>query len=163
MTEFSLNMNGFVLNIIGSFLNMTGFVLNKTGFVLNTNEFVLNMTGFVQTITGFFLTMTGFVSSCFFLFLLFHVLLVPSCVFLFLPVSSHFFPFLPLSPHCIMQLNRTLACFRAQRDSIRSQTLHSKGTAYDITKYQTFLTKYGKVCPFKRTFVNSRGTAYHIL
>ena len=52
---------------------------------------------------------------------------------------------------------------RAQRDSIRSQTIHSKGTAYDITKYQTFLTKYGIVCPFKRILVNSRGTAYHIL
>ena len=52
---------------------------------------------------------------------------------------------------------------KVQRDSIRSQTLHSKGTAYDITKYQTFLTKYGIVCHFKRTFVNSRGTAYHIL
>ena len=52
---------------------------------------------------------------------------------------------------------------KAQRDSIRRQTLHYKGTAYDITKYQTFLTKYGIVCPFKRTFVNSRGTAYHIL
>ena len=43
---------------------------------------------------------------------------------------------------------------RAQRDSIRSQTIHSKGTAYDITKYQTILTKYGIVCPFKRTFAN---------
>ena len=52
---------------------------------------------------------------------------------------------------------------RAQRDSIRGQTLHYKGTAYDITKYETFLTRYGIVCPFKRTFVNSRGTAYHIL
>ena len=52
---------------------------------------------------------------------------------------------------------------RAQRDSIRSQTFHSKGTAYDITKYPTFLTKYEIVCPFKRKFVNSRGTAYHIL
>ena len=52
---------------------------------------------------------------------------------------------------------------KAQRDSIRNQTFHSKGTAYDITKYQTFLTKYGIVCLFKRTFVNSRGTAYHIL
>ena len=51
---------------------------------------------------------------------------------------------------------------RAQRDSIRSQTIHSKGTAYDIAKYQTFL-KYGIVCPFKRKFVNSRRTAYHIL
>ena len=52
---------------------------------------------------------------------------------------------------------------KAQRDSIRSQTIHSKGTAYDITNYQTFLTKYEIECPFKRTFVNSRGTAYHIL
>ena len=52
---------------------------------------------------------------------------------------------------------------RAQRDSIRSQTFHSKWTAYDITKYETFHTKYGIVCSFKRTFVNSRGTAYHIL
>ena len=42
----------------------------------------------------------------------------------------------------------TLKVNRAQRDSIRSQTTHSKGTAYDITKYQTFLTKYGMVCPF---------------
>ena len=57
----------------------------------------------------------------------------------------------------------TLAHTRAQRDSIRSQTILSKGTADDITKYQTFLTKYEIVCPFKRTFVNSRGTAYHIL
>ena len=52
---------------------------------------------------------------------------------------------------------------RAQRDSIRSQTFHSKGTAYDITKYETFFTKHGIVYPFKRTLVNSRGTAYHIL
>ena len=52
---------------------------------------------------------------------------------------------------------------RAQRDSIRSQTFHSKGAAYDITKYQTFLTKYKILCPFLRTFVNSRGTAFHIL
>ena len=52
---------------------------------------------------------------------------------------------------------------RAQRESIRSQTIHSKGTAYDIIKYKTFLTKYGLLCPFERTFVNSRGTAYHIL
>ena len=37
---------------------------------------------------------------------------------------------------------------RAQRDSIRSQTFPSIGTAYDITKYETFLTKYGIVCPF---------------
>ena len=34
---------------------------------------------------------------------------------------------------------------RAQREYIRSQTIHSKGTAYDITKYQTFLTKNGTV------------------
>ena len=52
---------------------------------------------------------------------------------------------------------------RAQRDNIRSRTTHSKGTEYDITKYQTFITKYGMVCPFKRTFVNIRGTAYNIL
>ena len=52
---------------------------------------------------------------------------------------------------------------RAMKDSLRSQTIYSKGTAYDITKYKTFLTKYGIVCPFKGTFVNSRGTAYHIL
>ena len=52
---------------------------------------------------------------------------------------------------------------RAQRDSISSQTLHSKGTAYGITIYKTFLTKYGIVWPFRRTFVNSRWTAYHIL
>ena len=32
---------------------------------------------------------------------------------------------------------------RAQRDSIRSQPIHAKGTAYGVTKYQTFLTKYG--------------------
>ena len=31
---------------------------------------------------------------------------------------------------------------RAKRESIRSQLIHSKGSAYDITKYQTFLTKY---------------------
>ena len=52
---------------------------------------------------------------------------------------------------------------RAQRDSIRSQTFHSKGTAYDNNKYETFPTKYGIVCPFKRTFGNSRWTAYHVL
>ena len=52
---------------------------------------------------------------------------------------------------------------RVQRDSIRSQTLHSKGTAYGITKYQIFLVKYGILCSFKRTFVKSRGTAYRIL
>ena len=52
---------------------------------------------------------------------------------------------------------------RAQRSSISSQTILSKGTAYDITKYQTSLTKYEIVCPFKRTLVNSRGTAYHIM
>ena len=34
---------------------------------------------------------------------------------------------------------------RAQRESITSQTIYSKGTACDITKYQTFLTKYGLV------------------
>ena len=50
-----------------------------------------------------------------------------------------------------------------ERPSIRSKTIHSKGTAYDISKYKTFLTKYGLVCHFKRTFVNSKGTAYHIL
>ena len=60
--------------------------------------------------------------------------------------------------HCL-----TIGLFRAQRDSIRRQTLHSKRTAFDITKYQTFLTKYDIVCPLKRTFVNSRETAYHIL
>ena len=48
---------------------------------------------------------------------------------------------------------------RAQRDSIRSQIFHSKGTAHYITKYETFPTKYGIVCPSKRTFVNSRGRA----
>ena len=58
-------------------------------------------------------------------------------------------------------LSRTKS--RAQRDSIRSQTLHSKGTACDITKFETLLSKYGIVCHFKITFVNSRGTAYHIL
>ena len=29
---------------------------------------------------------------------------------------------------------------RAQRNSIGSQSLHSKGTAYDITRYQIFFT-----------------------
>ena len=58
---------------------------------------------------------------------------------------------------------RDQVAHRAQRDSIRSQTIHTKGKAYVTTKYQTFLTKYGIVCPFERTFVNSRGTAYHIL
>ena len=53
--------------------------------------------------------------------------------------------------------------YRAKRESIRSQTIHIKGTAYDITKYQTFLTKYGIVSPFKRTSVNIRRTAYNIL
>ena len=52
---------------------------------------------------------------------------------------------------------------RAQRDNIRSQTIHSKGTAYAITKYQTFINKYGIVCPFQRAFGNRRRTAYHIL
>ena len=41
---------------------------------------------------------------------------------------------------------------RAQTDSIGSQIIHSKGTAYDITKYQAFLTKYEIVCPFKGKF-----------
>ena len=35
---------------------------------------------------------------------------------------------------------------RAQGDSIRSQKLHSKGTAYDIPTYQTFVSKYGDIC-----------------
>ena len=52
---------------------------------------------------------------------------------------------------------------RAKRDSLRSQTFSSKGTVYDITKYQTFLTKYGTVFSFKKAFDNSKGTAYHIL
>ena len=47
--------------------------------------------------------------------------------------------------------------YRAQRDSIRSQTFHSKGTAYDITKYQTFLTKCGIVCPFKGHLLTAEG------
>ena len=51
----------------------------------------------------------------------------------------------------------------AQRPSIGSQKIHYKGTAFNITKYQTFLTKYGLVCHFKMTFVNSKGTGYHIL
>ena len=51
----------------------------------------------------------------------------------------------------------------AQRESIRSQTIHFTRTAYDITKYKTFFTKYEIVCPFERTFVHSRGTAYRIL
>ena len=45
---------------------------------------------------------------------------------------------------------------KAQSDSIRSQTIHYKGTSYDITKYQTFLTKYEIVCPLKGHFFNSR-------
>ena len=52
---------------------------------------------------------------------------------------------------------------RAQRDSVRSQTIHFKGTAYYITKYQIFLTKYGLACNFKKKFVNIKDTAYQIL
>ena len=33
--------------------------------------------------------------------------------------------------------------------SINGQTIHSKGPTNDITKWQTFLTKYGIVFPFK--------------
>ena len=56
-------------------------------------------------------------------------------------------------------LDKTVVFGRSQKISIRSQTVHSKWTAYDTTKYQTFLTKDGKVCPFERTFVTSRGKA----
>ena len=52
---------------------------------------------------------------------------------------------------------------RAQRNSIRSQTINSKVKENDITKYQTFLTKFKIVCIFERIFVNSRGRAYHTL
>ena len=55
------------------------------------------------------------------------------------------------------QISDIYLLIRAQRDSIRSQTLHSKGTSYDITKYQTFLTKYGIVCPFKRNMLTAEG------
>ena len=49
---------------------------------------------------------------------------------------------------CACMYSQTcMGAHRPQRDSIRSQTLHSKGTAYDITKYQTFLAKYGILCP----------------
>ena len=59
------------------------------------------------------------------------------------------YKFLPCDQHinyCGNTFSNATSCyfamlFRAQRDSIRGQTLHSKGIAYDITKYQTFFTK----------------------
>ena len=69
----------------------------------------------------------------------------------------------PLRENTFVFWTKTVVFGRSQKISLRSQTVHSKWTAYDTTKYQTFLTKDGKVCPFERTFVISRGKAYHIL
>ena len=63
------------------------------------------------------------------------------------------------SSKCVTKITHN----RAQRESIRSQTIHSKGTAYYINKYQTFPAKYGTICHFKRIFVNSREKAYNIV
>ena len=140
-TTFKVLFTTFIVLFTTCTLLITTFTVFLTTFTV----LVMTFTVFFTTFTVLFTTFT----------VLSYLIYCPtleqgwmSQTFLILNLDDYF-SFLPST--------------RAQRDGIRSQTIHSKETPYDITQTKHFFTKYGAVCPFKRTFGNSRGTAYHIL